>query len=69
MTKCSKKGQIFDVVSRVILSQIFLNVLNWPKKCDEQFYLLFYSFILDLVQVLKLNHFSDIMNSLTSNGI
>ena len=28
MTKCSKKGQTLDVVSRVILLQIFLNVLN-----------------------------------------
>ena len=36
MTKCSKKGQTLDVVSRVILSQIFFNMLNWQKKCDEQ---------------------------------
>ena len=31
MTKCSKKGQTLDVVSRVILSQIFFNMLNWQK--------------------------------------
>ena len=36
MTKCSKKGQTLDVVSRVILSQIFFNMLNLQKKCDEQ---------------------------------
>ena len=31
MTKCSKKGQTLDVVSRVILSQIFFNMLNLQK--------------------------------------
>ena len=45
MTRRYKKGQTLDVVSRVILSQIFFNMLNWPKKCDEQFYLFIFSFI------------------------
>ena len=31
MTKCSKKGQTLDVVSRVILSQIIFNMLNLQK--------------------------------------
>ena len=42
MTKCSKKGQTLEVVSRVILSQIFLNMLNWPKNVMNSFIYLFF---------------------------
>ena len=36
MTRRYKKGQTLDVVSRVILSQIFFNIKNLHEMCNEQ---------------------------------